>query len=139
MNAARARTVLVCDDEAPIRQVIAHKLRAHGYVVHEARTGQEGVDAVLGGLSPDLILSDLQMPVMSGLEMCRVLREMAPTRETPALMLTARGYIIAPEDLEHTNIRQVIAKPFGVKQLVDRVRALLGPDRAPGDPSALAA
>lgn len=125
MHSVRPRVVLVCDDEAPIRQVIAHKLRANGYEVHEARTGKEGLDAVEGGLTPDLVISDFQMPVMSGLDMCKALREHPRTSATPVLMLTARGYILPSEDLSATNIRLVIAKPFGVKQLMDRVTEVL--------------
>lgn len=123
------RTILVCDDEAHIRHVIAHKLRGAGFTVREARSGQEGLDVVMADppIHPDLIITDLQMPAVDGLEMCRQLRLHAPTAATPVLMLTARGYILKPEQLAQTNIREVISKPFGVKQLLDRVMGLLGP------------
>lgn len=120
------KTILVCDDEAPIRQIIAHKLRSAGHVVREARSGQEGLDAVITeGLRPDLILSDFQMPALSGLEMCQRLKASAAGATIPVLMLTARGYILGDADLAMTNIRAVIAKPFGVKPLLERVEALL--------------
>ncbi len=124
------RTILVCDDEAPIRQIIAHKLRSAGHTVREVRNGQEGLDAVIReGLKPDLILSDFQMPVLSGLDMCKRLRESPPGADIPVLMLTARGYVLDESDLARTNIRAVIAKPFGVKQLLERVETLLnGPE-----------
>ncbi|GJQ30581.1 MAG: hypothetical protein HBSAPP03_24650 [Phycisphaerae bacterium] len=124
---SKPKVILVCDDEAPIRQIIAHKLRAAGHVVHEARNGQEGFDAVaIHGVAPDLILSDYQMPMMSGLEMCARLKTLPQTSAVPVLMLTARGYILDAHDVARTNIRAVIAKPFGVKMLLDRVEDLLG-------------
>jgi DNA-binding response OmpR family regulator len=121
-------TILVCDDEAPIRQVIALKLRAAGFEVVEARNGQEGLDAVVGeqSIRPCVILTDLQMPLLSGIEMCKALRKHQSTHSTPVLMLTGRGYILTPEEVQQTNIRQVIHKPFGVRQLVERVILLAG-------------
>lgn len=117
----------MCDDEAPIRLVVSQKLAAAGYRVSLARTGREGYDLVVGpaGLRPDLVLTDFQMPVMSGLELCKALRSLEATANTPVLMLTARGYTIDPADLAKTNIREVIAKPFGLKQLLERVQAVL--------------
>jgi DNA-binding response OmpR family regulator len=120
--------ILVCDDEAPIRQVIAHKLRASGFQVREARDGQEGLDALRAPNAepPILIITDFQMPAVSGLELCRQARAEARTAATPALMLTARGYILTKEELAQTNIREVISKPFGLRLLLERVLAIVG-------------
>src|SRR5438874_1676197 len=115
--------ILVCDDEAHIRHIIAHKLRASGFEVVEARNGQEAL-ALLdapGAGRLDFVISDFQMPLITGLELCTVLKTRAETAKTPVLMLTARGYILTDEELAQTNIRQVISKPFGVRQLLDRV------------------
>lgn len=125
MGMELAKVILVCEDDAPIRQIVAHKLRSAGFEVHEARNGQEGLDSIARGLRPDLILSDFQMPLVSGLDMCARLRQSGPCANTPVILLTARGYILGPEDLSRTNIRCVIPKPFGVKQLLERVRSLL--------------
>jgi len=121
------RFILVCDDEAPIRHVIAHRLRSGGFTVREARTGLEGFIAVTGSeaFRPNLIITDFQMPEMSGIEMSASLRGFEPTSTTPVLMLTARGYTLRPEELASTNIRHVISKPFGVRVLLDRVHELL--------------
>lgn len=116
--------ILVCDDEAHIRQIIAHKLRGAGYEVVEAKNGKEGFEHA-SARPPILVITDFQMPQMSGLEMCLSLASHVGTKHVPALMLTARGHIIAPSDLERTNVRQVIGKPFGVKQLMERVEAVL--------------
>jgi DNA-binding response OmpR family regulator len=121
--------ILVCDDEAPPRQIIGRKLSTVGFHVVEARNGQEAL-ALLDSetqpsFKPDLVITDLQMPMITGLELCQVLRRRADMAHVPALMLTARGYILTPEDLALTNIRQVISKPFGVKQLVDKIVSVL--------------
>lgn len=121
--------ILVCDDEAHIRQIIGRKLIGCGFHVAEARNGQEALSMLdsgpQAGFRPDLVLTDLQMPMITGLELSQVLRRRADTAHVPVLMLTARGYILSPEDLAMTNIRQVISKPFGVRQLLDRVVAIL--------------
>jgi DNA-binding response OmpR family regulator len=121
--------ILVCDDEAHIRQIIGRKLLSVGFHVAEARNGQEAL-AMLdsgpqAGFRPDLVITDLQMPMITGLELCQVLRRRSDTAHVPCLMLTARGYILSPDDLANTNIRLVISKPFGVRQLLDRVVAIL--------------
>jgi len=121
------RSILVCDDEAPIRHVIAHRLRGAGFTVREARTGLEGFKAITGAeaFRPHLIITDYQMPEMSGIEMAASLKKFEPAAATPVLMLTARGYTLTPEELATTNIRHVISKPFGVRVLLDRVQELL--------------
>lgn len=134
------RQVLICDDEAPIRQIVAAKLRSSGYVVHEARNGLEGFSFIdpsvlpVGvqartnrGLIPDLVLTDLQMPVLSGLELAQRLRATRATRDVPVIMLTARGYILTPEQLAQTNIKHLLPKPFGVRQLMELVISTVGP------------
>ena len=121
--------ILVCDDEAHIRHIIAHKLRAVGFNVAEARDGGEA-KALLDPsakepLRPNLIITDFQMPQVTGLELCMLLKTRPDTAKTPVLMLTARGYTLTKEDLARTNIQQVISKPFGVKLLLERVVSVL--------------
>jgi CheY-like chemotaxis protein len=130
--------ILVCDDEAHIRHIIAHKLRGVGFNVVEARNGQEAMSlldpAGKNPLRPSLVITDFQMPLITGLELCKSLKVRSDTRQTPVLMLTARGYILTDEELAQTNIRQVISKPFGVRQLLERVvEVLIGecPDLVP--------
>lgn len=126
-----AATILVCDDEAHIRHIIAHKLRGAGFTVAEARNGQEALTLLEQGGRPDLVISDFQMPLITGLELCKVMRQKAETSAIPVVMLTARGYILTDEELAQTNIRKVISKPFGVRQLLELVVELL----AAKDPS----
>jgi DNA-binding response OmpR family regulator len=118
--------ILVCDDEAPIRKVIASRLKGAGFQVREARNGEEGI-ALARECSPVLILTDCQMPLVNGLEMCRAIRnELKIT--VPALLLTARGYLLTPDDLKSANIQAVLPKPFGVRDLLERVMGLINRD-----------
>lgn len=125
--------ILVCDDEMHIRAMISMKLRAAGFEVVEARNGEEGL-AIAAQRPPKLVITDFQMPVMSGIEMAASLRKNSVTNHTPVLMLTARGYVLSLEQLATTNIREVLPKPFGVQQLLLKVRAILG-----GSPDAMSA
>lgn len=124
-------TILVCDDEPHIRQIVAQKLAGVGFKVHEAKNGRQALEAITGptALRPNLIISDFQMPELNGMELCTLLKITPGADTTPVLMLTARGYVLSKDDLSKTNIREVIAKPFGVRQLLDRVRAMLGFDQ----------
>jgi len=118
------QTIVVADDEAPIRLVVGDKLRSAGYRVVEARDGEEALDAVRrGGVSA--VITDLQMPHMNGLELCLAMREDPRTAEIPALLLTARGHVLSDEMLAKTNIKRVMSKPFGVRELLAYVRTSL--------------
>ena len=122
-------SILVCDDEPHIRQIIAHKLRSAGFTVVEARNGEEALSLLSPEakvpLKPSLIITDFQMPLITGLELCQVLKQRKDMATVPALMLTARGYTLTVEDLSRTNIRQVISKPFGLRPLLEKVVAIL--------------
>lgn len=120
------RTVLVIDDEAHITRVVSLKLRNAGYEVRTAADGEEGFEAAVQH-TPDLIITDLQMPYLSGLEMARKLRSTRSTAGIPVLMLTARGFGLTPDDMEGTNILDVVSKPFGPRELLERVNAILHP------------
>jgi len=119
-----ARTILIADDEAHIRHIVSNKLRASGFTVHEARDGEEAFELALSE-SPDLLITDLQMPVLSGLELCKLLKSRPKTASIPAIMLTARGHVLSPQDLANTNIRELMSKPFGARQLVETVQTVL--------------
>lgn len=120
-----ARKILVCDDEPHIIHVVAAKLRHAGLEVLTAADGQEGFDLAREA-RPDLIVTDYQMPLLSGLELCAKLRADPTTQHIPAIMLTARGYSMAEKDLQHTNIQKVLPKPFSPREVLRTVQELLG-------------
>jgi len=104
--------------------VLALKLRGAGYTVETAGDGEEGYE-LARQLVPDLIITDLQMPYLTGLEMCQKLRAAPETANVPALLLTARGYGLSPEDLATTNILEMLTKPFGPREVLETVDAVL--------------
>jgi len=125
-----ARTVLVVDDEATIREVIRRYLERDGFKVREAGDGFAALDALAESL-PDLIVLDLMLPGIDGLSLTRQLRTPKPGGEhdarqrIPIVMLTARGETsdrIRGLDL---GADDYLAKPFSPQELVSRIRAVL--------------
>ena len=125
------RCILVVDDEAHILQVMSLKLRNAGYQVITAVDGEEGFEFALRD-RPDLIITDYQMPYMTGLELCKALAGDAATAAIPVIMLTARGYALDPEDLALGNIRQVLSKPFSPRAIVEQIENLFAQVAASG-------
>ncbi len=117
-------TILIIDDEKHIVHVVSLKLRNAGYEVISAGDGEEGYEMACDQ-QPDLIITDHQMPYMTGLEMCHELKKNEETSHIPILMLTARGYALSEEDLKNANILQSISKPFSPRELLDSVKGSL--------------
>jgi two-component system, OmpR family, phosphate regulon response regulator PhoB len=125
-----AKQILIVEDEKPIRDMIAFGLRRAGFEVSEAEDCRAARVRVADQL-PDLVLVDWMLPDMSGLELTRLLKRDAATREVPVIMLTARAE-------EEDKIRGLeggaddyITKPFSPRELLARIKAVLrrgGPD-----------
>jgi DNA-binding response OmpR family regulator len=131
----RKKSILIVDDEVHIVHILRYKLEREGYEVHTAGDGQEAYD-LAQTLDPDLIVTDFQMPVLSGFEMCVKLHGSEVTADTPVVMVTARGHKLSPSELMKTNIRQLISKPFGARELLAVIGELLmesGADEHRGD------
>lgn len=118
------KTILIADDETHILNVLAIKLRNAGFVVLSA---EDGADALgIAQKQPvDLVITDYQMPILSGVELCAKLRSEATTRDIPVILLTARGFAVSEEDMKAGNIRKVIAKPFSPREILSCVNELL--------------
>lgn len=118
------RTILIVDDEAPIREMIAAALEMAGYHSLEAADGQEAISTVVDQ-KPDLILLDWMLPGGSGIEICRRLKREPLTAEIPVIMLTAKG----EEDHKIQGLEagadDYITKPFSPRELVARLKAVL--------------
>jgi two-component system, OmpR family, alkaline phosphatase synthesis response regulator PhoP len=123
------KRILVADDESHILHVVSLKLRNAGYQVLTARDGQEALDIATAEL-PDMIITDYQMPLLSGLELCRRLKQNPETAAIPAIMLTARGYHLDGHDTDESGIIQVLSKPFSPRELLAAVNDLLLPAAA---------
>lgn len=116
--------ILVVDDEPAIVEVLAYNLNREGFEVTTAADGREALQKCQSS-PPDLILLDLMMPHMDGLQVCRKLKSEARTQSIRILMLTAKGdetdeivgFSLGADDF--------VAKPFRVKPLIERVKALL--------------
>ncbi|HWL94668.1 MAG TPA: response regulator [Phycisphaerae bacterium] len=126
----QAKKILVCDDEPHILHVVSTKLRNAGYEVITAPDGEEGFEAAKAQ-KPDLILTDYQMPFLSGLELAVKLQADPQTAEIPLIMLTARGYSLESGDLKNSNIRKVLPKPFSPREVLASVQAILNATEAP--------
>lgn len=116
--------ILVVEDEDDIAELVRYNLETEKYQVTVAGTGEKGVEAATR-LRPDLILLDLMLPGMSGLEVCRALKSDRTTAAIPIIMVTARGEesdIVAGLEL---GAEDYVTKPFGIKVLLARVRAAL--------------
>ncbi|MEX2672419.1 MAG: response regulator [Phycisphaeraceae bacterium] len=117
--------ILVVDDESHIVNVVSLKLRNAGFTVVTASDGEEAFELAQQCL-PELIITDYQMPFLSGLEMCEKLKQTPATAHIPALMLTARGFSLTQADLAPTNVVGVLSKPFSPREIVKRVQELVG-------------
>jgi DNA-binding response OmpR family regulator len=118
-----SKKVLVADDEAPIANVVAMKLRHADLEVVVALDGQEAYELALAE-RPDLMVTDLQMPGMSGLEVCT--RLTAEVGGVPTILLTAKGFEIDRAVLANLPIRRVMTKPFSPRELLAVVQEALG-------------
>ncbi|HEX2970713.1 MAG TPA: response regulator [Tepidisphaeraceae bacterium] len=120
------KRIIVADDESHMTFILSFKLRQVGIDVATASDGEEAY-ALACAQQPDLIVADFQMPRMSGLEMATQLRQNPKTAQIPVLMVTARGHRIDEAELAKTNIRQVLAKPFSARELLNWIEKILGP------------
>jgi phosphate regulon transcriptional regulator PhoB len=136
-----ASDVLVVEDEPDIRSLIVHHLERDGYRCRTAASGGEALARVRSS-APDLIVLDLMLPGMDGLEVCRRLRGDPATAAVPIIMLTAKADEVDRIVGLEMGADDYLAKPFSTKELVARVRAVLRrarPGEAPSRPLAVGA
>jgi DNA-binding response OmpR family regulator len=119
-----ARKILVVDDEEVLVETIAYNLEQAGYQVITAADGYSALEAARSE-RPDVILLDIMLPGLDGLEVCRQLRREAETATIPIIMLTAKGDEIDKVVGLEVGADDYVTKPFGRRELLARIRALL--------------
>jgi len=120
----KGKKVLVVDDEIHIVHVVAIKLRNNGYEVISANNGVEAFELACKHL-PDIIVTDFQMPVMTGMELVEKLREHEETKNIPIIMLTARSFSISKQQQEQFQISDCLSKPFSPRELLNNIEDTL--------------
>src|SRR5215471_257207 len=113
--------ILVVDDETQITRVLKTALSSQGYEVKTASDGESGFNAAMDWL-PDLVITDLAMPGMSGVELCRTVRERS---QVPIIVLSVRGEEKTKVEALDAGADDYVTKPFSVNELLARVRANL--------------
>jgi two-component system alkaline phosphatase synthesis response regulator PhoP len=117
--------ILVVDDESHIQHVVSLKLRNAGYAVETAADGEEALLA-MASRTPTVVISDLQMPYLDGIGLCRAMLERPDLCDVPVVVLTARGYALGDEASELRNVRAVLSKPFSPRAILNEVATILG-------------
>jgi two-component system KDP operon response regulator KdpE len=123
-----APNILVVDDEPQIRRVLRSTLSTQGYVITEAKTGEEALESLRKERS-DLVLLDMNMPGIGGVETCREIRR---SSDAPIIMLTVRNAERDKVAALDAGADDYVVKPFGIEELLARIRAALR-RFAPGD------
>jgi two-component system alkaline phosphatase synthesis response regulator PhoP len=118
------KTILVADDESHIVNVVSLKLRNAGFRVITAADGQEALEVAIAD-KPDLLITDYHMPRLSGIELCRRLKQDPRTASIPTIMLTARGYHLEDQDHSDHGIIEMMSKPFSPRHLLAMVNQVL--------------
>lgn len=118
---SEAKKILVVDDENQITRVLRRSLTAHQYEVRTAADGESALDT-FRDFKPDLIITDLSMPEMTGIELCKAIRQ---TSQVPIIVLSVKGEEKTKVEALDAGADDYITKPFGIDELLARVRATL--------------
>jgi two-component system alkaline phosphatase synthesis response regulator PhoP len=128
------KRILLCDDELHILRAAEFKFKRAGYEVICANDGQEGWEQIQRQ-RPDIVVTDCQMPRLSGLGLAERIRTTPDTADLPVIMLSAKGFEISPEELRAKyGIRCLMAKPFSPRELFTRVEAVLAGEQVVATP-----
>lgn len=113
-----AKKVLLCDDEIHILRTAEIKVRASGYDVRTASDGQQAWELIQAEL-PDIVVTDVQMPRLDGLQLVARIRSNPATADLPVLMLTAKGFELGGKNLiDRGQVSAILPKPFSPRELV---------------------
>jgi len=118
------KKILVVDDEPDLLELVSYNLKKEGYKVVTAPDGEDALEKVRKGPF-DLIILDLMLPGIQGVELCRMIRKNPKTEAVPIIMLTARGEVSDRVRGLETGADDYLVKPFNPKELLARVKAVL--------------
>lgn len=118
------QTILVVDDEDNIRELVAYNLKAEGFSVEEAATGEQALESCKAQ-KPALVLLDIMLPDIDGLEVCTRLKRDPATSTIPIIMITAKSEEVDKVLGLEMGADDYITKPFGVREMLARVKALI--------------
>ena len=121
--------VLIIEDDDNLQEALRYRLEQDGYVVHSAMDGEEGLDLAREVL-PDLIILDIMLPVLDGLEVCRIIRQ---ETAAPIIMLTAKGEEVDRVVGLELGADDYVVKPFSTRELLARMRAVRRRSRSGGE------
>jgi two-component system KDP operon response regulator KdpE len=130
VNSEVKKNILVVDDEAQITRVLKTTLSSQGYGIRTASDGEEALQ-LMKGWAPDLIVTDLRMPNMDGLELCRRIRTES---RIPIIVLSVKGEETIKVEALDAGADDYITKPFNINELLARVRAALRRASTPQQP-----
>lgn len=119
------KRILTVEDSTSLREMIAFTLGEAGYEVFQAEDGQDALDK-LNGFKPDLVITDLNMPRMNGIELTRSLRNHPDHRFVPIIFLTTESQVQKKQSAKEAGATGWIVKPFKPEQLLQVVRKVLG-------------
>jgi two-component system alkaline phosphatase synthesis response regulator PhoP len=120
-----SRRILLCDDELHILKAAEFKFKRAGYEVISAGDGEEAWE-LIRQQTPDLLITDCQMPRMNGLQLAERLKTELATYRLPVIMLSAKGFELSTDELrERFGILALISKPFSPRELFERVETIL--------------
>jgi phosphate regulon transcriptional regulator PhoB len=118
------KNILVVDDEADIVELISYNLKKEGFSVDYAYDGEDALKKIRG-TNYDLIILDLMLPGIQGLELCRIVRNSPDTSNLPIIMLTAKGEEVDKVIGLEIGADDYITKPFSIRELIARTKAIL--------------
>jgi two-component system phosphate regulon response regulator PhoB len=128
--------ILVVEDERDLARAVEYRLQKEGYSTEAALTGEAALARLAEDPLPDLVLLDLMLPDRSGIEICKSLRSDPRTRAVPVIMLTAKGEEIDRVVGFEVGTDDYLVKPFSLRELILRIRAVLRRAQAPVEPEA---
>src|SRR6056297_1691882 len=130
------KSILIVEDETDIMKLIDWHLQSEGYLTFNAPEGAKGLD-IAEKKNPDLIVLDLILPGMDGLEVCKSLKRNSKTQHIPVVMLTARGEEVDRIVGLELGADDYIVKPFSPRELILRIRAILRRHEKPDQPETI--